>query len=247
MATPTRNTATPADESLLDTMAADHVSHMSRRVQQLASHGDAKDRRQPVAPPPPPKPQSETPDVVAGAFESDTKTRTKTPTPIIVDLPLHVSAVDATFEPAETEDASYQPVLTVHPTVKSSPPPEPETNLAEEILFQQMAEEMELETPAALETELFEEKKEEEQDEALDPVLSVEALLEEEEEDDEELIEVIARQAAPAPVRPRPTISAIRPPTQPSRIRSILLQGFIVLLSLTAVGMVAYVLGILKL
>jgi len=246
MATPTRNTATPADESLLDTMAADHVSHMSRRVQQLASHGDAKDRRRPVAPPAPPEPRNEAPDVVAGAFESDTETRTNPSTPIIVDLPLHVSAVDATFESAETEDAAYQPVLTVHPTVKPPPPPEPETNLAEEILFQQMAEEMELETPAAPETEPFE--KEEKQDEAVDPVLSVEALLEEEEEDDEELIEVIARQAAaPAPVRPRPTISAIRPPTQPSRIRNLLLQGFIVLLSLTAVGMVAYILGILKL
>lgn len=216
MATPERNTATPDDETLLDAIAADHVSHMSRCAQQASSHGDAKDRRKPAAPPSPPEPREESPD--AGAFRGDSQTPKKTPAPIIVDLPIEVSAVNVAPARADTEDSTYQPTT------------EPEKNLAEEILSQQMTDEMKTAAPATFASEFAEEEIPQAAP-ADDPI--------------EMMAEQVAS-AAPAPVRPRPIISAIRPPTQPSRVRSLVIQGLIVLLSLTAVALVAYLMELLK-
>lgn len=244
MATPKHNSATPADETLLDSMAADHVLYMSKRVQQLDAHGDANDRREyPDSSPPyetPDDSPEESPDAVAGAFESDSDSSNKNAAPIIMDLPLHVSAVDAPPEQADVEEL-------IRPSSE-----EPEQTLAEEILSRQMADEVEFDAPVTFESEPSEEAEAPEFS-FPDNAFAEEEIVDETPESpfpDDESIEIPVQptvSAAPAPVRPRPVISAIRPPVRPSRFRSILIQGLIVLFSLTLVGMIAFCLGILKL
>lgn len=239
MATPTRNTATPSDEAILETMAADHVSHMSLRVRENASQSDPKDRRELVETPPPPKSFEEQTDTGVGAFAGNSHSEKTTPTPIIVDLPIHVASVDVNDD--ANADGAEEAVY--HPT------DEPEKTLAEEILSEQMADEEIVEIPATFESESA-------PHEEFSPKspLPIEETFEEKDEipeppsPDEEPVEAIAQQAASpvrVPVRPRPAIRAIRPPAHPSRIRSVCIQGMIVLLALSAVAMVAYLMGLL--
>ncbi len=170
-------------------------------------------------------------------------------------------------EAVEIEDVSYQAAPAEPPTVfeeieeiSFAPIPEPQPtpsdkNLAEEILSLQMAEEMQLETADMLDAVAIDKTIEktiedsfEEQDSVIDSILPIEESL----EDDDILLPPLSREQrietpAASAVKPKPVIGAIRPPAQPSRVRSLLIQVLIVLLSLTAVGMVAYMLGILKL
>jgi hypothetical protein len=232
MATPEKNTATPVDETLLDAMAAIQISRMSRRAQQIAAHSDAKQRRAPTPPSPPETPDTppdDSPDDDAGAFKtvSEPPKHLTTPTPIFVDLPSGASSMEVLERQAdveESEDSTYQATE------------EPPKNLAEEILSQQMTDEIQTGEPETFESEFLPEEEEDQTPRALP--------------DDEDPIEVMARQVdapIPPPVRRRPVLGAIRPPAHPSRFRSLFLQALIVLMSLTAVGMIAYLMGILKL
>jgi hypothetical protein len=164
-----------------------------------------------------------------GEFESHAETSEKQPAPIVVDLPFYVSDVNVDDKPAETAVEEYQ---AVEEPVEIE---EPQKNLAEEILSEQMSDEVEdaLQNPLTF-TESIEEE------DALEPSPP-----------EEDPLDVITQESSapaptPAPVRPRPAISAIRPPAQPSRARSLFIQALIILLALTAMGMVGYLTGIFR-
>ncbi|MBN1554726.1 MAG: hypothetical protein JXA11_08270 [Phycisphaerae bacterium] len=229
MAAPMRNTSTPADESLLDSMAADHATNMSRRVRQIDSRSGSHHRRDenPALPPEAPEPDEPTP-AVEGLFESEPSLSVADP--ILVDLPADISSVE--IDASQPESAEEEPFI-------YEPTPESPANLAEEILSRQLAEEsgeIGVSTESRpFESDLFEEELELPEEEA--PAG----------EEIQEVINVLARPAPPKPVKPRVAIGAIRPSARPSRIRSLLIQGIIILLALTATAMVAYLMGILKL
>ncbi|MBN1943954.1 MAG: hypothetical protein JW849_11735 [Phycisphaerae bacterium] len=201
MATPMRNTSTSADETLLDTLAADHVSRIHRGALPLVPRDKVKESQTPKMPEMP----EESPDSAVGVFESET------PEP----------PAEAILEDSDTDDSSVE---------VAPPPPEVEINLAEEILSSQMAEEAQDETSEELDFDFLEEPAE-----AFDLP------------PDDEPVEIPPAPTTPAPVRPRSAIGAIRPPVQPSRFRSLLVQGIIVLLSLTAAALFAYFMGIWEL
>lgn len=230
MAASMRNTSTSADDLLLDAIAAAHAARMCPKSSP-PEDGDFRLRREPLRIPVSVPSQAE--PVRSSSFASVGEFAVEAEPPRAATIPVNAAAAP----PAEFVSVSSVAETAYRPAAQ------PEISLAEEILRQQMEEENEGEGFAAASAAA-------ERTETAEQPLVVGrergSHAPSEEEEDVEM-PTIGLPSVSASVRPRVVLGAIRPPAQPNRLRSLLVQGIIVLLSLTAAAMFAYVMGILRL